>query len=113
MGTALRGQVEDIVSVYVVQFVPKIGIHYNAIDPQTGVGVNVGILEDVEHGVIGNGSTVDSGSIFEQARILITSRQKAKGRMDGDINMLNSFFKGSKLIIFSWLQTPAPFVDGL
>jgi len=40
----------------------------------------------------GNGSTLDSGSIFEHAKILIMSREEAKGLMEWSILINRSFF---------------------
>ncbi len=49
---AIPRQVDAVVAVHVVEFVPEVGVHDDAVDAETGVRVDVGLLQDAEFLVV-------------------------------------------------------------
>ena len=45
---AFRGEIEEVVAVDVVEVVPEVGGHDDAVHAKTGVGVDIGVLQDAE-----------------------------------------------------------------
>jgi hypothetical protein len=48
IGSALCGKIKVVVPVHVVQLVPQVGVHDDAVDAEPGMGVNVRLLERTE-----------------------------------------------------------------
>ena len=44
---AFGREVEEVVAVDVVEVVPEVGVHDDAVDAKTGVGVDIGFLQDI------------------------------------------------------------------